>query len=137
MKHKKIKISLLVLISFCVIFIVFTEINIATYLKRYGYGTKELPQATLVYFHLSEGFTVENDGEYSVFIGSHSYIYDYVFGEKGYYEADRMGNAGFYSKKDEKKGNDDTFDFSIISTGDWCHWFRVYELSGGYKIEDF
>lgn len=137
MKRKKIKITILVVLALCVYFILFTELNILTYLKRYGYGTKELPQTTLVYLHLSEGFTVDNDGEYSTFIGSHSYIYDYVFGKKGYYEADRAGLAGFYDKKAGTKENDDANDFFIISTGDWCHWFRIYELSGGYTIEDF
>lgn len=136
MKRKKIKISLLVLLALCVYFIIFTEINMLTYLKRYGYGTKELLQTTLVYLHLSEGFTVHNEGEYSVFIGRHSYIYDNVFGREGYYEADRMGNAGFYNKKDNAEENRN-FDFQVISTGDWCHWFRVYKLSGGYTIEDF
>ena len=137
MKRKKIKIVLLALPILCVIFFLFTEMNIMKYLKEYSYGEEELLQTTLVYFHLSEGFTVGNEGEYSVFIGRHSDIYEDVVGRKGYYEADRMGTTGFYNKKGEIKEEEHIFDFTITSTEDWCHWFRVYKLSDGYKIEDF
>ena len=136
MKAKKIrKISFVLLLLFTVFFL-FSEISIYRNLKRYGYGMNELPETTLVYFHISKGFTVENDNQNSVFIGRHSYIYEDVFDNKGYYEADRMGLDGFYQKKDEENNNH-VFDFCITSTRDWCHWFRVYRLSDGYTIEDF
>lgn len=139
MKRKKLKISLLVffILLLCVNFFIFTEIKIMTYLNEYGYGEDKLLQTTLVYFHLSNGFTVEENEEYSDFIGRHSDIYEDVVAKKGYYEADRMGNTAFYNKKGETKTNERTFDFSIFSTGDWCHWFRVYSITDGYKIEDF
>ncbi len=35
------------------------------------------------------------------------------------------------------KNNDDWQSrLSILNSSDWCHWFRVYEITGG-KIEDF
>ena len=29
------------------------------------------------------------------------------------------------------------YDFGIGSGDEWCHWFRLYRISNGYKIEDF
>jgi len=136
MKLTKIKKIILVLFILVAVFFVGTELCIMKYLKEYGYGIKELPQTTMVYFNLSKGFTVERtDDNHSVFIGRSNYIYDKVFDRKGYYESDRMGLDGFYSKKGE--GREDNYhDFSIVSSNDWCHWFRVYEISG-HTIEEF
>ena len=132
---KAVKAGLIVL----VIFFIITEGCIYSYLKLYGYGIDELLGTTLVYFHLSQGFTVNSSDEHSVFIGRHNYIYDEMFEENGYYQADRMGEVGFYNKavEGEEKKWVQPFDFNIISTSNWCHWFRVYELRGEYKIEDF
>lgn len=129
------KVIVIFFILFCMFFIA-TEAGIMKYLKEYGYGIKELPQTTMVYFHLSKGFTVEEIDGVSTFIGRHDYIYDRVFEKKGYYETDRLGSAGYYKKGEDKKG-EHNFDFSIYSTDNWCHWFRVYQMNKDYTIEDF
>lgn len=136
-KMKKAKKIILVFLIMFALFFVYTEIMIYSYLKDYGYGFKELPQATLVYFHLSDGFTVDTTEHGSTFIGRHDYIYDEVFLWKGYFESDQMGMVVYYAEigKDYPEGN--ACSFSVFCSNDWCHWFRVYELSGGRKIEDF
>ncbi len=69
MKLTKIKKIILVLFILLGVFFVGTELCIMKYLKEYGYGIKELPQTTMVYFHLSKGFTVERaDDNHSVFL---------------------------------------------------------------------
>ena len=103
---KAVKAGLIVL----VIFFIITEGCIYRYLKLYGYGIDELLGTTLVYFHLSQGFTVNSWDEHSVFIGRHDYIYDEMFEKNGYYQVDRMGEVGFYHKAVQP------FDFNIIST---------------------
>lgn len=133
---RKIKKIFVVLLILSVVFFIGTELCIMKYLKKYGYGIKELPQTTLVYFHMSKGFTVERvDDSHTFFIGRSDYIYDKVFDKKGYFESDMMGTDIFYSKKGEYK-EDNHYDFSIYLSDDWCHWFRVYEI-GRYTIEDF
>lgn len=133
---RKIKKIFVVLLILFVVFFIGTELCIMKYLKEYGYGIKELPQTTLVYFHMSKGFTVERiDDSHTVFIGRSDYIYDKVFDKKGYFESDMMGMDIFYSKKGEYK-EDNHYDFSIFLSDDWCHWFRIYEI-GKYTIEDF
>ncbi len=138
MKFVKLKKVILTLIILFSIFFIATELCIMKYLKEYGYGIKELPQTTMVYFRLSNGFTVgQTEKGANIFIGRSDYIYDEVFEKKGYYEADRMGLDGFYNKVGEIKENDYTFDFWISSTNDWCHWFRIYYISKNYPIENF
>ena len=135
-KHKKAKTIIVTCLILFALFFTYTEIMIYSYLKQYGYGFKELPQATLVYFHLSDGFTVDTNEHGSTFIGRHDYIYDEVFLWKGYFESDQMGMVVYYAEigKDHPEGN--ACGFSVFCSNDWCHWFRVYELSGGRKIED-
>lgn len=126
------KIIIASLLLFLLYFIV-TLIGINHYLNEYGYGINELPKTVAVYFNLSKGFTVEQkeDGE-SVFIGRHDYIYEDLLKKKGYYETDRYGAMGLYTKNE--KGEETRID--ILSTNDWCHWFRIYIIDGA-KIEDF
>jgi len=134
-KMKKAKKIILVFLIMFALFFVYTEIMIYSYLKDYGYGFKELPQATLVYFHLSDGFTVDTTEHGSIFIGAHDYIYDEVFLWGGYIKSDGMGMSTYYNRL----GNENTSgsDLGVLSTNDWCHWFRVYEIHGSKKIEDF
>lgn len=80
---RKIKKIFVVLLILFVVFFIGTELCIMKYLKEYGYGIKELPQTTLVYFHMSKSFTVERvDDSNTVFIGRSDYIYDKVFDKK-------------------------------------------------------
>lgn len=124
---------IIVIIFLLFAYFIFTLIGINHYLNEYGYGIRELPKTVAVYFHLSKGFTVnqDEDGSY-IFIGRHDYIYDEVLKKKGYYESDRLGLSGIYTKNgDEAEPN-----LYVLSTTDWCHWFRIYIMDGG-KIEDF
>ncbi|MCM1506678.1 MAG: hypothetical protein NC177_06040 [Ruminococcus flavefaciens] len=132
MKLLKIKKIIAVILSILVVFFVATEMCILKYLKEYGYGINKLPETTLVYFHLSKGVTVRCNGkDNSVVIGRHDYIYDDVFSEKGYSLSEQMGTVFYY----ENENNSDSF--SCYLTDKWCHWFRIYELSPSYRIEDF
>lgn len=139
MKRIRLKNVFLALLVLCFVFFIFTELCILKYLREYGYGIKELPQTTLVYFRLSKGFTVGTNevNQANIFIGRSEYIYEDVFEKNGYYEADRMGLDGFYHAKDEVKENENTHGFMIYSTRDWCHWFRIYQISRDYPIENF
>ena len=134
MKAKPLKKLLIIIAAIIAVFFVSTEACIYYYLKSYSYGFKELPQTTLVYFHLSKGFSVGNGG---AFIGRHSFkFYDELFEEKGYYKSDQMGLVLYY-KKTENKNEDYHHDFDLLCSNEWCHWFRVYELSDNMRIEDF
>lgn len=135
LKLSKVKKIVLIILSLFVLFFVATEMCILKYLKEYGYGISKLPETTLVYFHLSNGFTVNcNNKDNSIFIGRHDYIYDDIFSENGYSATDEIFfRKGFYYKND----NNSSDSFWCYLTDDWCHWFRVYELSPTYKIEDF
>ncbi|MDE6672040.1 MAG: hypothetical protein K2K16_07560 [Ruminococcus sp.] len=137
MKSKKLKKFVLTLIVLFSLFFIATEVCIMKYLKEYGYGIKELPQTTMVYFRLSNGFTVGETDSQTIFIGRSDYIYDKLFEKNGYYEADRMAMDGFYSKIGEIKENNHTYDFLISSSDDWCHWFRIYYIGKKYPIESF
>ncbi|MEE1042334.1 MAG: hypothetical protein UH854_00050 [Clostridia bacterium] len=131
---KKIVACILIVL---VLYSTITIAGIYKYLKEYGYSAYALPQTLAVYFGLSNGFTVYEipDSETSVFIGRHDdYIYKEIFEEHGYYEADRMGLLGLYNKTNVMT---DEKDFSVMSRNEWCHWFRIYSISDGYKIEDF
>ena len=133
-KTKKILICIMAIIS--VLFII-VEFSIYTNLRAYGYGLSELPKTTLVYLRISKGFTVSTDERCSTFIGRHSYIYDDLFKEKGYYEYDQMGMDYFYRKDDKVYSSDNRYEFCVMLTDDWCHWFRVYKIDADYKIENF
>lgn len=126
-------IIIIIAILLFLAYFVFTLININHYLNEYGYTIKELPKTVAVYFHLSKGFTVKQtrDNKY-VFIGRHDYIYNNVLKKKGYYEHDRAGDMAIYTKNND----DGQSTLSILNSSDWCHWFRVYKITGG-KIEDF
>lgn len=137
MKSKKLKKFVLTLIVLFSLFFIATEVCIMKYLKEYGYGIKELPQTTMVYFRLSNGFTVGETDSQTIFIGRSDYIYDKLFEKNGYYEADRMAMDGFYNKIGEIKENNHTYDFLISSSDDWCHWFRIYYIGKKYPIENF
>ncbi|MDE6780715.1 MAG: hypothetical protein K2J40_04550 [Ruminococcus sp.] len=135
MKLSIVKKIVLVILSLFVLFFAATELCILKYLKEYGYGISKLPETTLVYFHLSNGFTVHcNNKDNSIFIGRHDYIYDDIFSENGYsMTSEVFCREAFYYKND----NNSSDIFCCYLTDDWCHWFRIYELSPGYKIEDF
>ncbi len=137
MKSKKLKKFVLTLIVLFSLFFIATEVCIMKYLKEYGYGIKELPQTTLVYFRLSNGFTVGETDSQTIFIGRSEYIYDKLFEKNGYYESDGMGMDLFYSKIGEIKENNHTYDFRIYLSDDWCHWFRIYYIGKNYPIENF
>ena len=137
MKVKRIKRILIISLIVLAFLFIFVEYFIYKNLKSYGYGVKELPQTTLVYLHLSDGFTVSTEGNHSVFIGGHSYIYDDLLLKKDYYKSDQMGLVYSYRKEGKNYQADNVHEFQIIAFNDWCHWFRVYGMSGGYKIEDF
>lgn len=139
MKLSIVKKIVLVILSLFFVFFVTTELCILKYLKKYGYGIGKLPETTLVYFHLSNGFTVRcNSKDNSIFIGRHDYIYGDIFSENGYSLYDPTGES-FYGKSFHynKNDNNSSDSFCCCLTDDWCHWFRIYELSPGYKIEDF
>lgn len=130
--NKKVTIITVIVLLFLAYFVI-TLININHYLNEYGYGIKELPKTIAVYFHLSKGFSVEqNEDGTSIFIGRHDYIYDDVFNKNGYYEFDRAGLLGIYTKV----GYEEQSKLYVLSTNDWCHWFRIYKMDGA-KIEDF
>ncbi|WP_028510076.1 hypothetical protein [Ruminococcus sp. NK3A76] len=134
MKTGRVKKALTATAILIALFFVLTEACILYYLKSYGYGIKELPQTTLVYFHLSEGFSVDDSGR---FIGRHSYsFYNELFEEKGYYKSDQMGLDLFY-KKTGNKNDDHHHDFVLSCCNEWCHWFRLYDLTDDMRIEDF
>ncbi|MBQ8514095.1 MAG: hypothetical protein IJ496_01700 [Ruminococcus sp.] len=117
------------------LYILITLTGISGYLIKYGYGIKELPRTIAVYCNFSDGFTVdETESGRSVFIGRPDYIYDTLAEDSGYYESDRMGLVRYYNKSGEEA---EPADFYIHASDDWCHWFRVYEMSDGYRIEDF
>lgn len=125
-------VIIVVTLLFLTYFIV-TLININHYLNEYGYGIKELSKTVSVYFHLSKGFTVEqNEDGKSVFIGRHDYIYDDILNKKGYYKFDMSGSLSIYTKI----GYEEQSKLYVLSTNDWCHWFRIYVIDGA-KIEDF
>ena len=132
--HKNVikKVLFVGVLLFFAYFII-TLISINHYLNEYGYGFKEHTKTVAVYFHLSKGFTVEqNKNGKSVFIGRHNYIYDDILKKKGYYESDRYGFSRIYTKI----GDGEQSKLYLLSTNYWCHWFRIYELDGA-KIEDF
>lgn len=133
MKTGRVKKALTATAILIALFFVLTEACILYYLKSYGYGIKELPQTTLVYFHLSEGFSVGDSG---CFIGRHSDIYTELIEDKGYYCSDQMGLVKYF-KMDENKNEDYHHDIVITYTDDWCPWFRVYYFDDNVRIEDF
>ena len=110
--------------------------GIYKYLKEYGYSAYALPQTLAVYFGLSDGFTVYEipNSETSVFIGRHDYIYEELFNKHGYQEINRMGLVGYYKKNNS---TNKYYDFGVGLQNEFCHWFRMYRISNGYKIEDF
>ncbi len=130
---KKIITYILILI---ILYLTITIGGIYKYLKEYGYSAYAIPQTMAVYFGFSDGFTVYEipDSETSVFIGRHDYIYEELFNEHGYKEIDRLGLVGYYKKDDSVNEH---YDFGIGSQNEWCHWFRLYRISNGYKIENF
>ncbi|SEL50723.1 hypothetical protein SAMN02910353_02767 [Ruminococcus sp. YRD2003] len=137
MKAKRIKRILIISLTVLAFLLILVEYFIYENLKSYGYGVKELPETTLVYLHLSDGFTVSTEENHSVFIGRHSYIYDDLLQKKGYYKSDQMGLVYSYRKEGKDYKADNVHEFHITASNDWCHWFRVYDMSGGYKIEGF
>ncbi|MBR1764525.1 MAG: hypothetical protein IJ746_03940 [Ruminococcus sp.] len=135
MKMKIIKRVLIVLAVGLLAFLLLTEVCIYTYLREYGYGMKELPRTTLVYFHLNNGFTVKEKNGESTFIGRNAIIYEDMLEDRGYKKVDQMGIDLFYKKGD---ASDDgrRYDFNLVIGNEGCHWFRLYYLSNGYTIEE-
>lgn len=74
----------------------------------------------------------QNEDGKSVFIGRHDYIYDDILNRKGYYKSDMSGSLSIYTKI----GYEEQSKLYVLSTNDWCHWFRIYVIDGA-KIEDF
>lgn len=130
---KKVSIGALLVI---LLYLTITVAGTYKYLREYGYSANYLPQTLAVYFGMSNGFTVYDkpDSDISVFIGRHDYIYEEVFDKYGYHETERQGLLGYYGKSDD---NSNGRSFEIMSHNEWCHWFRVYSISDGYRIEDF
>lgn len=132
---KKIVLAVTVVL---LLFFMFSASGIYIYLKRYGYGAKEFPRTMAVFLGLSNGFTVGETKcgteNMNVFIGKHGYIYDDLFEKNGYYESDRMGTIGYYNKSGDRN---EPCDFIIRDTEYWCTFFRIYEISEDYRIEDF
>ena len=135
MKLSIFKKIVLIIVSLFLVFFVATELFILKYLKEYGYGIRKLPETTLVYFHLIDGVTVFcNSKDNSIVIGRHDYIYDDIFSEKGYSCTEEI----FFEKAFRYENDNNSGDsFWCYLTDKWCHWFRIYELSPGYRIEDF
>lgn len=123
-------------IAVLLLYMTVTVGGIYKYLKEYGYSAYALPQTLAVYYGLSDGFTIYEipDSDTSVFIGNHNYIYEKIFNKHGYHEVDRLGLVGYYKKDDNSK---EAYDFEITSQNEWCHWFRIYRINKGFKIEDF
>ena len=131
---KRIGITMICLLA---AFFVFTEICIYRYLKEYGFGAGELFKTTLVYLHISDGFTVNDGEEETRFIGRSNgkTYYAKLIADCGY---DRYGeDDGNSHFAPEGKSRDDEESFELWFFDDWCHWFRVGHLNGGHKIEDF
>ena len=136
-KKKVLKYILVISLIMVIAFVLLNEYCMLGYLESYGFGIKELPRTNLVFLGISKGFTVSSDEDWTTFIGRHDYIYEDLMEKNGYYECDRMGEAGFYSKISEERTNEFDHDFCIVSQNDWCFWFRVYSINNGYRIEDF
>lgn len=125
---RKIIFSILSILAILIIFITVSICNIMKKLDEYGLGKDKLPQTLAVYFHLSNGFTVEENDNGTLFIGRHDYIYTDIMRKNGYVLIEQLGNGYWY--ENEEKNN-----VCIVADHKWCHWFRVYGFSG--KIEDF
>lgn len=106
------------------------------YLREYGYTVYALPKALSVYFGFSDGYTIYYipDSESTVFIGKRTSDYNWFFQTRGYDEVDRYGSVSYYKKQDS---TNEGYDFGVWSSDDRCHFFRLYRISKGYKIEDF
>lgn len=133
---KKLKRLISCIVVLLILYLAVSVGGICKYLNEYGYSISLLPQTLAVHFGISDGFTVYTnpDNDTSIFIGDHYYIYEDLFKKYGYYECERLGLVGLYNKTGDRK---DTVDFSICSQNEWCHWFRIYSITDGYKIEDF
>lgn len=96
-KKKVLKYILIISLILVIAFVLLNEYCMLGYLESYGFGIKELPRTNLVFLGISKGFTVSSDEDWTTFIGRHDYIYEDLMEKNGYYECDRMGDAGFYS----------------------------------------
>ena len=73
---------------------------------------------------LSDGITLENNGDSTLFIGNTDMShYDDIFERKGY-DVEQAGTDLFIKDKKEKNNG-----FVIGGMDEWCHWFRIYIFS--------
>ncbi|MBR1750452.1 MAG: hypothetical protein IJ740_06135 [Ruminococcus sp.] len=134
MKEKPLKKLLMIIAVIIAAFFIFTELCIYYYLKTYGFGIKELPQTTLVYFHLSTGFVAEENDDMKTVIGGHSIdAIEDKLEKDGYYMYEQMGLDQFY-KKNENKDKPNHYDLWISCGNEWCHWFRVYYTDKDFEL---
>ena len=133
-KHMSRLVKCAVIIALVLIaFVIFSLFRMNYYLNEYGYGKNELPKTAAVYFHLSKGFTVlEYDNGDSCFIGRSAGTYNDILEKNGWHEVNRLGTVGYYKKYN---GKDEPKSIEVLSSDDWCNWFRVYYIHSG-KIED-
>ena len=131
--RKLITVSILSMLGLVLFWVAFSLFRINYYLNQYGYGSEVLPKVAAVYFHLSEGSTIVdvNENSLSTFAARNPRE---IFERNGYYEAERWGTFAMYNKS----GNyEDSGDFFVNDTDDWCFWFRMYCIDNGKRIEDF
>lgn len=126
---KKIIVGCCIVLSLSAVIFLLIESSMLYYLKSYGYGFNELYEASKVYYTNCDGITIDSKENYSIFIGTHDYIYDEIVARKGFVLSDQMGECRIYENGEDK--------LNIIATNSWCYWFRIYHISKGYNIEDF
>lgn len=112
---------------------VFIEGCIAKALFDNGYGLEELSGTSMVFFHISKGYTVDttDGGKMSVFIGRSKNTYREYFADKGYKSIYEYDGVTYYGKNGKES------DFGFKETDVSCFWFTVYEISSDYPIESF
>lgn len=128
MENKRVLGVVLAVILMAVLFI---EGSILRELINCGYGLAELPKTTMVFLHISSGFTTDKrpEDEQIEFIGRSRDFYDEYFEKKGYHKVYDLDGVDYYGKGEDS-------DFGIKAVGK-NKWFAVYKISEDHPIEDF